>query len=433
MADDGLIDARLEAERVAREGYGRLLAFLASRTHDVAAAEDALADAFAAALVHWPVTGVPRVPEAWLLVTARRRMSDEARRRRVRERDRDRLLGAAEEAAARCAEDKAIPDERLQLMFACAHPALELAIRAPLILQTVLGLDAGTIASAFLCAPSAMSQRLVRAKRKIRDAGIPFAVPEAAELPSRLDAVLDAVYVAYGEAQLTDEAVHLGRVATLLLPDAPEALGLLALMLHLQARSLARRGSDGAYIPLTEQDPTRWDGRLIAEAERLLRRASAFRRPGRFQLEAAVQSAHAARRETARTDWPAILALYDELLRVTGSIVVAINRAVALAAVEGPRSALAALDQIAADQRLADYQPYWAARADVLAQLGRDEATQAYGRAMGLTTDDAVRRFLAERSVAARSRAIGIARRSSVASGENAARHRLPGRRQRTS
>ena len=432
MADDGLIDARVEAERVAREGYGRLLAFLASRTHDVAAAEDALADAFAAALVHWPVTGVPRVPEAWLLVTARRRIADEARRRRVRERDRDQLLVAAEEAAARCADEQAIPDERLQLMFACGHPALDPAIRAPLILQTVLGLDAGTIASAFLCAPSAMSQRLVRAKRKIRDAAIPFAVPEATDLPSRIDAVLDAIYVAYGEARLTDEAVHLARVASFLLPEAPEALGLLALMLHLQARSHARRGGDGAYIPLTEQDPTRWDGRLIAEAEGLLYRASGFRRPGRFQLEAAVQSAHAARRQTGRTDWPAILGLYDELLRVTGSIVVAINRAVALAAVEGPRPALAALDQIADDHRLADYQPYWAARADVLAQLGRDEAAQAYERAMGLTTDDAVRRFLAERSAAARSRSIGIACRSSIAAGEDAARQRLAGRRQRT-
>jgi RNA polymerase sigma-70 factor, ECF subfamily len=411
VADDGLIDARVEAERVAREGYGRLLAFLACRTHDVAVAEDALADAFAAALVRWPVTGVPRVPEAWLLVTARRRMSDETRRRRVRERDRDRLLSAAEEAAARCAEDNAIPDERLQLMFACAHPALDPAIRAPLILQTVLGLDAGAIASAFLCAPSAMSQRLVRAKRKIRDAAIPFAVPEAADLPSRLDAVLDAIYVAYGEARLTDEAVHLGRVATGLLPDAPETLGLLALMLHLQARSPARRGSDGTYIPLTEQDPTRWDGRLIAEAERLLLRASELRRPGRFQLEAAVQSAHAARRETGRTDWTAILGLYDELLRMTGSIVVAINRAVALAAVEGPRPALAALDEIAADRRLVDYQPYWAARADVLAQLGRGDAAQAYERALGLTTDDAIRRFLAERSATARSRATAVARR----------------------
>jgi RNA polymerase sigma-70 factor, ECF subfamily len=404
VADDDLTDPRLEAERVARESYGRLLAFLARRAHDVAAAEDALADAFAAALVHWPVTGIPRVPEAWLLVTARRRLSDETRRRRVRERDRDRLLRAAEEAAARCAGGETIPDERLQLMFACAHPALDAAVRAPLILQAVLGLDAGAIASAFLCAPSAMSQRLVRAKRKIRDAAIPFTVPDADDLAPRLDAVLDAIYVAYGEAHLTDEAVHLGRVVVALLPDAPETLGLLALMLHLQARRHARRGRDGSYIPLTEQDPERWDGRLIAEAERLLHCASAAHRPGRFQLEAAVQSVHAARRETGSTDWPAILGLYDELLRLTGSVVVAINRAVAVAGVEGPRPALAALDRVAADQRLVDYQPYWAARADILARLGRCDAAQAYERALGLTTDDAIRRFLAERSAAVRSR-----------------------------
>jgi len=410
VADDGLTGARVEAERVARESYGRLLAFLASRTHDVAVAEDALADAFAAALVHWPATGVPRVPEAWLLVTARRRLSDETRRRRVRERDREQLLRAAEEAAARCVGNDTIPDERLQLMFACAHTALDPAVRAPLILQAVLGLDAGAIASAFLCAPSAMSQRLVRAKRKIRDAAIPFTVPEADDLPPRLDAVLDAIYVAYGEAHLTDEAVHLGRVVLALLPDAPEALGLLALMLHLQARKHAGRGRDGAYVPLTEQDPERWDGRLIAEAEGLLRCASAARRPGRFQLEAAVQSAHAARRETGSTDWPAILSLYDELLQLTGSIVVAINRAVALAAVEGPRPALAALDQVAADQRLVAYQPYWAARADILARLGRRDAAEAYEPALGLTTDEATRCFLVERCAAVRSRVSAVAR-----------------------
>jgi RNA polymerase sigma-70 factor (ECF subfamily) len=400
VADDELSDARLEAERVAREGYGRLLAFLSSRTRDMAAAEDALADAFAAALAHWPVTGVPQVPEAWLLVTARRRMADEARRRGVRARDRDHLVLAAEEASARCAEGSTIPDERLHLMFACAHPAIDPAVRAPLILQAVLGLDARSIASAFLCAPAAMSQRLVRAKRKIRDAGIPFVVPEADDLPPRLDAILDAIYVAYGDASLADEAVYLGRVVVGLLPDAPEALGLLALMLHLEARAGARRETDGSYVPLTEQDTQLWDGTLMAEAEGLLRRASSFGVPGRFQLEAAVQSAHAARRATGRTDWPAILALYDELARLTGSIVVAVNRAVALAVVEGPESALAALDVVAADPRLADYQPYWAARADVLAQLGRREAAPAYQRAMGLTSDQAVRRFLADRCAA---------------------------------
>src|SRR5262249_31161489 len=226
---------------------------------------------------------------------------------------------------------------------------------------------------------------------------------------------------------------HLARVASFLLPEAPEALGLLALMLHLQARGHARRGAEGAYIPLTEQDPTRCDGRLIAEAEGLLLRASAFRRPGRFHLEAAAHWAPRPRARPRRPDWPAILGLYDELLRVTGSVVVAANRAVALAAVDGPRPALAALDQIADDYRLADYQPYWAARADVLAQLGRDEAAQAYERAMGLATDDAVRRFLAERSAAARSRAIDIVRPSSIMAGKNAPRHRVPRRRQRTS
>jgi len=284
-------------------------------------------------------------------------------------------------------------------------------VRAPLILQTVLGFDAETIGSAFLVAPATMGQRLVRAKRKIRDAGIPFRVPERGELAERLDAVLDAIYAAFAEGwsdpagsvarrrDLADEAIFLGRLVVSLLPDAAEALGLLALMLHAEARRGARRDAEGGYVPLAEQDPALWDGELIDEAETALRAASRLGTIGRFQLEAALQSAHAARRRTGVIDWPAIVALYDALLAMTLSPVVAINRAVALAEVQGAAVGLAALDALADDRRLDDYQPYWAARASLLA-MTQDlaAARNAYARAIGLEADPAVRRFLQERS-----------------------------------
>jgi RNA polymerase sigma-70 factor, ECF subfamily len=398
--------ARRAAERAARRSYGKLVAYLAARTGDVATAEDALADAFAAALASWPAGGVPQAPEAWLLAAARRRMIDMARRRRTGEAAADRLQLSAEEAAAGM-DPADVPDRRLSLMFACAHPAIDAAIRGPLVLQTVLGLDAGAIAAAFLTAPKAMGQRLVRAKRRIRDTGIPFRLPDRAELPERLDAVLEAIYAAFGAGWpdpggldarrqgLLDEAVWLGRVVVELLPEEPEGLGLLALMLYAGARRKARRSAEGDYVPLSEQDTALWDATAIDEAERLLQRASSLGRLGRFQLEAAVQSVHAARRISGRTDWGAILELYDGLLALTRSPVVAVNRAVALSEAAGPAAGLAALDELAQDPRLAAYQPYWAARAELLVRLGRRKsADAAYAQAILLEPDTAVRRFL---------------------------------------
>jgi RNA polymerase sigma-70 factor, ECF subfamily len=400
-------DVRATAEAVARRSYGKLVAFLAARTRDVAAAEDALSEAFAAALIDWPAGEIPANPEAWLMTVARRRMIDAARRRRSGEDATPHLTLMAEEleAAAETASD--IPDERLALMFACAHPSIEPGIRAPLILQTILGFDAATIASAFLISPATMSQRLVRAKSKIRQAGVPFRVPERADLRARLDSVLEAIYAAFAEGwtdpagtearrrNLAEEGIWLGRLVASLMPSEPEALGLLALMLHAEARRGARRNAQGDYVPLAEQDPAAWSTPLIEEAEALLRRASTMGAIGRFQLEAAVQSAHVVRRRTGVADWAAIEQLYDALLAVTGSPVVAINRAIAVAETQGPKAGLAALDALADDARLADYQPYWAARAGLLARAGQiDAADHAYQRAIGLEADPAVRRFL---------------------------------------
>ncbi len=401
------------AEAVARRSYGKLVAFLAARTRDVAAAEDALSDAFASALADWPDNGVPKSPEAWLMAVARRKVIDATRRRRGREGAAAHLLLIAEELAAASSDAAEIPDHRLALMFACAHPAIDPGVRAPLILQTILGFDAATIASAFLVAPTAMGQRLVRAKTKIRQAGIPFRMPGRVDLAERLDAVLETIYATFAEGwsdpagteirrrNLAEEGIWLGRLVASLLPEEPEALGLLSLMLHAEARRSARRDAQGDYVPLAEQNPKMWDGAMIEEAEALLHRAGAMGFVGRYQLEAAVQSAHVIRRSTGRSDWPAIERLYDALLAITFSPVVAINRAIAVAETRGPAAGLAALDALTDDVRLAEYQPFWAARADLLARTGEaDAADQAYQRAIGLESDPAVRRFLQQRRAA---------------------------------
>ena len=412
---EGDEQARSTAEAVARRSYGKLVAFLAARTRDVAAAEDALSEAFASALADWPQKGCPSNPEAWLLTVARRKMIDSFRgqRREISGEDLQLTVEGLSAAAIAAETPTQIPDQRLALMFVCAHPAIDAGIRSPLILQVILGLNAEAIASAFLMSPAAMGKRLVRAKEKIRQAGIPFRVPEPEELSGRLDAVLDAVYAAFAEGwsdpggtdvarrDLTEEAMFLARLVTELLPAEPEALGLLALMLHAEARRRARRRADGEYVPLAEQDPALWDSQMIAEAEALLLRASALGTIGRYQLEGALQSAHVDRCRTGRANWAEVVRIYDALFALAGSPVVAINRALAVAELHGATAGLNAIEQVASDARLAEYQPYWAARAELLAKAGaHGEARQAYEIAIGLERDLAVRRFLQKRQSA---------------------------------
>jgi RNA polymerase sigma-70 factor (ECF subfamily) len=406
--------AREAAEAAARRSYGKLIACLAAQTRDLAEAEDALAEAFALALETWPRAGAPASPEAWLLTAARRRALDAARRGRTRAQGMPRLEMMMDELADNLATWQAtgrrIPDERLRLIFACAPPAIAAPARAPLILQTVLGFDAAAIASAFLVSPTAMSQRLVRAKQKIRDAGIPFSAPDLEAAPERLGDVLDAVYAVFTQGWsdpagadprsrgLVDEALFLGRLIAALLPGEAEPIGLTALMLHAHARRRARRDGEGRFVPLDAQDTALWDATQIEEAEALMMRAVRLGRVGRFQLEAAIQSAHAQRRRSGVTDWEAVVALYDALLAETGSVVAALNRAVALSRLTGPAEGLAALADLAADPRLEDYQPYWAALADLSQRAGDIEAAaHAYGRAIGLESDPAVRGLLQDR------------------------------------
>ncbi|MGB3339672.1 MAG: DUF6596 domain-containing protein [Devosia sp.] len=398
--------ARRAAERVARDSYGRLVAFLAARSRDVAGAEDALAEAFASALKSWPEDGVPSNPDAWLLTVARRRQTDAARRRHTRIAGEVHIQLMTEELEEASAHPDAIPDRRLALMFACAHPDIEAGMRAPLILQTILGLTAIDIAAAFLIPPATMGQRLVRAKARIKEAGTPFAIPEREDLAERLDAVLDAIYAAYAKGwteigdtaaeRLADEAIWLGRLVVSLLPDEAEAKGMLALMLYAEARRGARRDATGAYVPLEVQDIELWDEPQVLAAEALLREANGAPGPtGRFQIEAAIQSAHVARRVTGRGNWDSVVALYDVLVSLTRSPVALLNRAAALAETDGAEAALASLDAIADDKRMADYQPYWAVRGHLAARAGRKaEAHEALTLAIGLATDEAVRHYL---------------------------------------
>jgi predicted RNA polymerase sigma factor len=399
-------NARRAIEIAARDSYGRLIAFLAARSHDVAAAEDALADAFASALESWPRCGIPGKPEAWLLTVARNRMTDARRHARVKADAVATLLMITDEAHAMADANISFPDERLKLLFICAHPAIDAAARTPLMLQTLLGLDAARIASAFLVQPETMGQRLARANRTIRDAGIAVEVPMPGELPTRLDAVLEAIYAAYGcgwddvagadprRKGLALEAVDLCRVLLQLMPGQPEVQGLLALMLYCESRRKARRDAAGRYVPLSEQDTTRWSRPMINEAEQLLKVASQSGRLGRFQLEAAIQSVHAQRAITGRTDWEAIALLYEGLVVLAPTIGALVGRAAAIAEARDATVGWARLEAVP-EEKIRSYQPYWALAAHLLARMQRfGEARVAYGRAIGLCGDPAMCDFL---------------------------------------
>jgi RNA polymerase sigma-70 factor (ECF subfamily) len=402
--------AQAAIEAVVRDSYGRLVAYLASRAGDVAGAEDALSEAFAAAVERWPTDGIPNKPEAWLLRVAKNRIIDAARHCQVRQDSESALMHIAEQAQEVASKNDQFPDERLKLLFVCAHPAIDPAARTPLMLQTVLGLDAARIASAFLASPAAMAQRLVRAKARIREAAIPFRVPEKPEWEERISFVLDAIYSAYttGWESLTEvgsvhhalaaEAISLGRTLVQLLPAEPEAHGLLALMLHCEARSAARFTRAGEFVPLDQQDTALWSLPMIKEAEDHIRTASAFNQMGRFQLEAAIQSIHADRVRSQTIDWQEILLLYEGLIRITPGIGSLVGRAVAMTQALEPAIGLAALDEIPPD-KVAGYQPYWAARAHALQLLNRrSEANDAFTRAASLTDDPALREYLFKRA-----------------------------------
>jgi predicted RNA polymerase sigma factor len=391
-------------ERVARESYGRLVAYLSSHTRDVASAEDALGNALVAALTSWPRDGVPQNPEAWLLTAARRSFIDLVRHRRVAEASEPTLQLLREEREMTLSAE--FPDERLKLLFVCAHPAIDPALHTPLMLQTVLGLDAARIAHAFLISPTTMGQRLVRAKTKIRSGGIQFEVPQEGELAPRLDAVLEAIYAAFGIGwddmagvdqsgrDLAEEAIWLARVLLQLMPREAEVRGLLALMLHCEARRAARRGPDGRYVPLSEQDSRRWSLPLIEEAERHLAEAASRGGTGRFQLEAAIQSVHTEQARSGRTEWKAIMLFYEQLVRISPTLGTRTGHAAAVGEANGPESGLVVLDGIDPDA-VSAYQPYWAVRAHLLQRLGKtSEASDAFDRAIGLTEDPAVRQFL---------------------------------------
>jgi RNA polymerase sigma-70 factor (ECF subfamily) len=408
MNEGSYENAQRTIERVARESYGRLVAYLCASTRDVPAAEDALSEALLTALRVWPHDGLPQNPEAWLLTAARRSIIDLIRHQRVVSESEPTLVLLKGDSVEMNLGTE-FPDERLKLLFVCAHPAIDSAMHTPLMLQTVLGLDAVRIAGAFLISPKTMGQRLVRAKTKIRDGGIRFEIPDKQDLPGRLEAVLEAIYAAFGigwdemsggdqgSRDLSEEAIWLARVLLELLPGEPEVRGLLALMLHCEARRAARRGPEREYIPLSEQDPGQWFSPLIDEAEQHLTEAFKSGHPGRFQLEAAIQSVHSERGRSGRTDWAAISAFYRQLIRISPTVGRRTAYAAAVAEASGLEAGLAVLDAIEAGA-VSSYQPYWAVRAHLLQEMGKTPgALDAYDRAIGLTEDPAVREFLLQR------------------------------------
>ena len=400
----------------ARDSYGRLLALLAAATSDLAGAEDALADAFERALRTWPSQGVPGNPDAWLLTVARNRLRDEWKSARVQ---RAVALDAVPDTLAHIdgVDVDAIPDRRLELMLVCAHPAIDRAMHTPLMLNTVLGFTAEQVGRAFSVPAPTMATRLVRVKKRIKAAGIPFRIPDLADLPARMASVLEAVYGAYvidwatgpQARQLPSEALHLAEVLTTLVPGDPEALGLAALIELSAARGPARVDAEGHFVALADQDPALWNQELISRAHEHLRAAHARGQLGRFQLEASIQAVHCARGRDGTTDWPTLLTLHRILQAIAPSLGSGVALAAVTAEVDGPAAGLAALDALLleAGQRARLFQPAKATRAHLLDRLGRkEEAVAAYDSAISLTHDTAEREYLEGR----RDRASGVSR-----------------------